>query len=44
MEGKKKPFIYVHVDPELKEKLKQQAKAKGIPLSVFVRLRLQGDL
>ena len=39
---KKKPFIYVHIDPELKEKLKQEAKAKGIPVSVLVRLRLQG--
>ncbi|MFH8119824.1 MAG: hypothetical protein QXS37_03410 [Candidatus Aenigmatarchaeota archaeon] len=44
MEKEKKPFIYVHVEPEFKEKLKQQAKAKGIPLSVFVRLKLQGDL
>ncbi|MFH8120197.1 MAG: hypothetical protein QXS37_05335 [Candidatus Aenigmatarchaeota archaeon] len=44
MEGGKKPFIYVHVTQELKEKLKEEAKKKGVPLSVLVRLRLQGDL
>lgn len=41
---KRKPFIYVHLEPELKEQLKKEAKRLGIPLSVLVRLRLQGEL
>lgn len=41
---RKKPFIQVYLTEELKEKLKREAKSKGIPVSVLVRLRLQGEL
>jgi hypothetical protein len=40
----KKPYIQFYIDSSFKEKLRQEAKAKGVPLSVFIRLKLQGDL
>lgn len=43
-ETKKKDFLYLEIDRELKEKIRNIAKSKGISLAAYVRLKLQGEI
>jgi hypothetical protein len=40
----KKPYLYIPMDEELKEKIRKEAKELRIPMAVLVRLKLEGKL